>query len=103
MINFLFRRGRINCSLNDKNGWRWFGNSIYKSQYIRLNFFNFLLVGRIDALSKSVNLFCSINFFKILVYSFPVSAYLSKYLTNSRLSKVFGYPLSSALAILNSL
>ena len=22
---FLFRRGRINCSLNDKNGWRWFG------------------------------------------------------------------------------
>ena len=23
--NFLFRRGRINCSLNDKEGWRWFG------------------------------------------------------------------------------
>ena len=22
---FLFRRGRINCSLNDSNGWRWFG------------------------------------------------------------------------------
>ena len=22
---FLFRRGRINCSLNDKEGWRWFG------------------------------------------------------------------------------
>ena len=22
---FLFRRGRINCSLNDVNGWRWFG------------------------------------------------------------------------------
>ena len=22
---FLFRRGRINCSLNDTNGWRWFG------------------------------------------------------------------------------
>ena len=22
---FLFRRGRINCSLNDKDGWRWFG------------------------------------------------------------------------------
>ena len=21
---FLFRRGRVNCSLND-NGWRWFG------------------------------------------------------------------------------
>ena len=23
--NFLFRRGRINCSLNDNEGWRWFG------------------------------------------------------------------------------
>ena len=23
--NFLFRRGRINCSLNDDEGWRWFG------------------------------------------------------------------------------
>ena len=22
---FLFRRGRINCSLNDEHGWRWFG------------------------------------------------------------------------------
>ena len=22
---FNFRRGRINCSLNDKEGWRWFG------------------------------------------------------------------------------
>ena len=22
---FLFRRGRINCSLKDKEGWRWFG------------------------------------------------------------------------------
>ena len=22
---FLFRRGRINCSLNDSGGWRWFG------------------------------------------------------------------------------
>ena len=22
---FNFRRGRINCSLNDTNGWRWFG------------------------------------------------------------------------------
>ena len=22
---FLFRRGRINCSLNDSDGWRWFG------------------------------------------------------------------------------
>ena len=22
---FLFRRGRINCSLNDTNGWRWLG------------------------------------------------------------------------------
>ena len=22
---FLFRRGRINCSLNDAEGWRWFG------------------------------------------------------------------------------
>ena len=22
---FLPRRGRINCSLNDKEGWRWFG------------------------------------------------------------------------------
>ena len=22
---FLFRRGRINCSLNDDDGWRWFG------------------------------------------------------------------------------
>ena len=22
---FLFRRGRINCSLNDREGWRWFG------------------------------------------------------------------------------
>ena len=22
---FLFRRGRINCSLNDTDGWRWFG------------------------------------------------------------------------------
>ena len=22
---FLFRRGRINCSLNDVDGWRWFG------------------------------------------------------------------------------
>ena len=22
---FSFRRGRINCSLNDKEGWRWFG------------------------------------------------------------------------------
>ena len=22
---FTFRRGRINCSLNDKEGWRWFG------------------------------------------------------------------------------
>ena len=22
---FLFRRGRINCSLNDNNIWRWFG------------------------------------------------------------------------------
>ena len=22
---FLFRRGRINCSLNDKKGWRWLG------------------------------------------------------------------------------
>ena len=22
---FLFRRGRINCSLNDSEGWRWFG------------------------------------------------------------------------------
>ena len=23
---FNFRRGRINCSLNDADGWRWFGN-----------------------------------------------------------------------------
>jgi len=23
---FNFRRGRINCSLNDEEGWRWFGN-----------------------------------------------------------------------------
>ena len=23
--NFLFRRGRINCSLNDNEGWRWLG------------------------------------------------------------------------------
>ena len=23
--NFLFRRGRINCSLNDHEGWRWLG------------------------------------------------------------------------------
>ena len=23
---FNFRRGRINCSLNDTEGWRWFGN-----------------------------------------------------------------------------
>ena len=22
---FIFRRGRINCSLNDQDGWRWFG------------------------------------------------------------------------------
>ena len=22
---FLFRRGRINCSLNDNGTWRWFG------------------------------------------------------------------------------
>ena len=22
---FTFRRGRINCSLNDKEGWRWLG------------------------------------------------------------------------------
>jgi len=22
---FLFRRGRVNCSLNDNEGWRWFG------------------------------------------------------------------------------
>ena len=22
---FLPRRGRINCSLNDNDGWRWFG------------------------------------------------------------------------------
>ena len=22
---FLFRRGRINCSLHDTAGWRWFG------------------------------------------------------------------------------
>ena len=22
---FLFRRGRINCSLNDKDGWKWLG------------------------------------------------------------------------------
>jgi len=22
---FLFRRGRVNCSLNDSDGWRWFG------------------------------------------------------------------------------
>ena len=22
---FLFRRGRVNCSLNDDKGWRWFG------------------------------------------------------------------------------
>ena len=22
---FKFRRGRINCSLNDTDGWRWFG------------------------------------------------------------------------------
>ena len=22
---FLFRRGRVNCSLNDNNQWRWFG------------------------------------------------------------------------------
>ena len=22
---FLFRRGRINCSLNDNEGWRWLG------------------------------------------------------------------------------
>ena len=22
---FLFRRGRINCSLNDNGSWRWFG------------------------------------------------------------------------------
>ena len=26
---FSFRRGRINCSLNDNEGWRWFGNTIY--------------------------------------------------------------------------
>ena len=22
---FSFRRGRLNCSLNDDEGWRWFG------------------------------------------------------------------------------
>ena len=22
---FNFRRGRINCSLNDEDGWKWFG------------------------------------------------------------------------------
>ena len=26
---FKFRRGRINCSLNDNDGWRWLGNSIF--------------------------------------------------------------------------
>ena len=22
---FLFRRGRVNCSLNDQDGWKWLG------------------------------------------------------------------------------
>ena len=29
---FLFRRGRINCSLNDDKGWRWFGAQFTISQ-----------------------------------------------------------------------
>ncbi len=29
---FLFRRGRINCSLNDVKGWRWFGAQFSISQ-----------------------------------------------------------------------
>ena len=49
---FIFRRGRINCSLNDIEGWRWFGLqfSIQQNQII---FFNRILVGNNLTLSKS--------------------------------------------------
>jgi hypothetical protein len=30
---FLFRRGRINCSLNDNGIWRWFGVQFSVSEY----------------------------------------------------------------------
>ena len=47
------------------------------------------LEGKSLALSKSFNLFCSIIFCKILTYSSPVSAYLSKYCESSMLSNGF--------------
>ena len=30
---FLFRRGRINCSLNDEGIWRWFGVQFSVKKY----------------------------------------------------------------------
>ena len=54
---FLFRRGRVNCSLNDNNQWRWFGIQFVLKKN-QMSFFNFLLVGNSLASSKSVNEFC---------------------------------------------
>ena len=45
---------------------------------IKLSFELNTFKGNNLTLSKSVKLFCLIICFKILVYSFPVSAYLSK-------------------------
>ena len=27
---FKSRRGRVNCSIKDKEGWRWFGDNLFK-------------------------------------------------------------------------
>ena len=62
-----------------------------------------MLEGNNFASSKSVKLFCFIIWCITLIYSLPVSAYLSRYLERIILSNFFPSSLSSALAILKFL
>ena len=62
-----------------------------------------MLEGSNLASSKSFKLFCLIICCKILTYSFPVSAYLSKYSVRIMLSNFFSLSLSAALALLKFL
>ena len=56
---FNSRRGRVNCSIKDIEGWRWFGIQFtgrYKRNQIR--FLTASLFGNILTSSKSTSLFC---------------------------------------------
>ena len=72
---FVGERGRINCSLQEKNGfWRWLGiQFVLADCFYKFNSFFCTELANLTG-SKSINLFCVIICSKIFVYSLPVSA-----------------------------